>query len=439
MQDRFGGIAGRLVVDDREDDHDDGGHGGLEQRAGAGRAAGARRTAERGRQQALAAHGEGVAGDDVVEAEHRREHAGDEQDVQHVGEGAAEPGLGEVEEQARALLLGDADDLRGAGGDGERPAAEREEDGDATDGQEHHAGHQDVRAAGLLGVDRGLFEAEEGGDAEAQGGADAGAAEGVRVEGVQGQALLGRVGDGGDVEDDDERDLDDQQDAEHARVDVDLQPAERADDEDGDQRRYPPGDLEVGVGGEQVGDLEAEDAVDADLEGVVRDECHQGRARAGGAAEAAGDVRVEGARVVDVPAHLRVADAEEDQDDPQEDEEQGLPFDAHHRECGGHDTCDHHEGGGRREHGEQQAPGAETVGAQGAFLSPERADTAAVRGGAARTGTARRHGGNVLSGRYGEGVTRALLRGRSVATGAFRRHDDVTTHRARGRVRCGRR
>ncbi len=107
-----------------------------------------------------------------------------------------------------------------------------------------------------------------------------GAGEGVGVEGVQRQALRAGVGDGGDVEDDDQQHLDDQQDAEHLRVDVDLQPAQHAHGERGGQRRYPPGDLEVGVGGEEAGDLEAEDAVDADLEGVVGDQGDQGRARA---------------------------------------------------------------------------------------------------------------------------------------------------------------
>ncbi len=75
-------------------------------------------------------------------------------------------------------------------------------------------------------------QAGEGGDAEAQRGADARPGERVRVEGVQGEALLGGVGDG-DVEDDDERHLDHQEDAEYERVDVDLQPGKRADGEDG--------------------------------------------------------------------------------------------------------------------------------------------------------------------------------------------------------------
>ncbi|CAM5565543.1 hypothetical protein SVIOM342S_01789 [Streptomyces violaceorubidus] len=104
---------------------------------------------------------------------------------------------------------------------------------------------------------------------EAERGADPGAGQGVRVEGVQRQSLRPRVGDGGDVERHHERDLDEQQDAQHARVDVDLQPAQRADREDGQQGRDPPGHVDVGVGGQQAGDLEAEDAVDADLEGVV--------------------------------------------------------------------------------------------------------------------------------------------------------------------------
>src|SRR5690606_13563170 len=202
-----------------------------------------------------------------------------------------------------------ADDGGGAGGDGEGPAADREEHGDPGDGEEHHARHQDVRPAGLLRVHGGLLEAEEGGDAEAQGGADPRPGEGVGVEGVQGQALAAGVGDGGDVEDDDQEHLDDQQDTEHARVDVDLQPAQDAYGEDARQGRYPPGDLQAGVGGEEPGDLEAEDAVDADLEGVVGDEGDQRGARSGGAAEAAGDVGVERPGVVDVPAHLGVAQA----------------------------------------------------------------------------------------------------------------------------------
>ncbi len=87
------GSPPRLVVGDREADDDDRGHGGL---AGSEPVARARRwcrlvRAEGGGQQALAAHGERVAGDDVVEAEQGGEHAGDEQDVEHVGEGVAEP------------------------------------------------------------------------------------------------------------------------------------------------------------------------------------------------------------------------------------------------------------------------------------------------------------------------------------------------------------
>lgn len=85
-----------------------------------------------------------------------------------------------------------------------------------------------MRLARLLGVDRGLLEADEGGDAEAQGGAEAGAAEGGGVEGVQGEALGAGLAEGGEVEDDDEGALDEQQDAEHLGVEVDLQPAEGA-------------------------------------------------------------------------------------------------------------------------------------------------------------------------------------------------------------------
>ncbi|CAM5246342.1 hypothetical protein SHIRM173S_10311 [Streptomyces hirsutus] len=315
--------------------------------------------------------------------------------------------------------------------------ADREEHGDARDGQEHHARHQDVRPAGLLGVHRGLFEAEEGRDAEAQGGADAGAGEGVRVEGVQRQPFLARVGDGGDVEDDDQEHLDDQQDAEHARVHVDLQPAQRADGGEGHQRRYPPGDLEVGVGGEESRHLEAEDAVDADLEGVVGDQRDHRGARAGGAAEAAGDVRVEGSGVVDVPAHLGVSEAEQHQHDAEDDEEQRLAHDAHHRECGGHDTRDHHEGSGRGEHGEQQTARAETVGTQGALLPLEGAD--AVRCGSARARTARtvrRHRENRPWVGSGDCAVGGAWR---VERAGFRGVAGVTRCRGRRSARCGKR
>lgn len=84
---------------------------------------------------------------------------------------------------------------------------------------------------------------------------------------------------------------------------------------------------------------------------------------------------------MDVTAHLGVPDAEEDEHDAEKDEEQRLADDAHHRECGGHDTRDHHERGGRREDGEQQSPRAEPVGTQGTVLTLECIDAAAVGGG----------------------------------------------------------
>ncbi len=309
-----------------------------------------------------------------MEAEHRGEHAGDVEDVHDVGEGRAVAGLGEQEEQVGPFLLGRADDLRGPGGDGERPGADDEEEGDEADGEEHDAGDEDVGPAGLLGVDGGLFEADEGGDAEAQGGAEARAAERRGVEGVQRHALPARPGEAGDVEGDDHRALDEEQHAEHLGVEVDLQPAEHGDDDDGAEGRHPPGEGGVEVAGGEVGDLVAEDAEDADLEGAVGDEGHQGGGGAGGAAEAAGDVGVERAGVVDVAAHLGVAEAEQREDDAEDDEQQRLPDHAHDTEGGGHDPGHHHQRRAGREYRQEQARHAQPVGAEPSALPFERAD-----------------------------------------------------------------
>ncbi len=358
-----------------------------------------------------------------MEAQYGREDAGHEQDVQDVGEGAAEPWLGESEQQPRALLLCGGHDAGGSGGDGEGPGAEGEEDGDEADGEEHHARDHDVRAAGLLGVHGCLLEAGERRYAEAQRGGDARAGEGVGVERVQRQALLRRVGDGGDVEDDDERDLDEQQDAEHTRVEVDLQPAEGADQQDGGERGDPPADGDVGVLVEQPGHLEAEDAEQAHLEHAVGHERDDGGGRARGAAEAARDVGVEGTGVVDVPAHLRVAEAEQGEDDAEYQEQQGLAHHAHHAVRRRHDARDDHQRPGGGEHGQEQARGAEAARAQGPLLAHVRTDAAALprdgpaagsraAAGAACAGarTARRHGAVVLSARRGPLVMRLVCR-----------------------------
>ncbi len=243
------------------------------------------------------------------------------------------------EEQVRALLLRGADDPVGAGGHGQRPAAEREEDGDPADCQEHDTRDQYVRPAGLLGVHGRLLEAEEGGDAEAERGADPGAGQGVRVEGVQRQALGAGIGDGGDVEHHHERDLDEQQDAQHARV------RRRSSASPARRPRGPPaargstrprrgrGRWTAGRRPRSRGCRRCRPG------GRCRHQRHQAAPCARGAAESAGDAGVEGARVVDVPAHLGVPDAEQDQHHAQQHEEQRLSDDAHDREGGGHDAA----------------------------------------------------------------------------------------------------
>ncbi len=273
-----------------------------------------------------------------------------------------------------------------------------------------------MRPAGLLGVHRGLLEADEGGDAEAQGGAEAGPAEGLGVEGVEREAFGSGLGEGGGVEDDDQGALDQEEHAEDLGVEVDLEPAERAGDGHGEQSGDPPGELGVQVGGEEAGDLEAEDAVYADLHGAVRDEGDERGGRAGGGAEAAGDVRVEGAGVVDVAAHLGVADAEQREDEAQDDEEQGLADDAHQTEGRGHDTRDHHQGGARGEYGEQQAGGAEAVGAQRAVLALVGAYLGRFL---ERGGSARRHGGVLSGARFSRGRSGVVPGGGAVGWGAM--------------------
>ena len=204
----------------------------------------------------------------------RREHAGHEQHVQDVGEGAAEAGLGEEEQQSGALLLRTR--RRSAEGPVATVSAQElsaKKTATKPIGQEHHARHEDVRAAGLLGVHGCLLEAEEGGDAEAQRGADAGAAEGVRVEGVQGQALLAAGSATAAMSKMTTR----------ATSTTSRTPSTRALTSIFSQPSAPTtraaisagihqATRQVGVGGEQPGDLEAEDAVDADLEGAVGDE-----------------------------------------------------------------------------------------------------------------------------------------------------------------------
>jgi hypothetical protein len=142
------------------------------------------------------------------------------------------------------------------------------------------------------------------------------------VEADRGQALRARVGEDREVEQRDDDDLQAQEHREHARVEVDLQHAEHADDRAADQAPDVPLGSDVQLVRHERAERDAEQAVDADLHRVVRDQRHEGGAYTLDLAESTRDVRVERARVGDVAAHRRVADREEAEHDPERDEEE---------------------------------------------------------------------------------------------------------------------
>src|SRR5690606_12255953 len=128
---------------------------------------------------------------------------------------------------------------------------------------------------------------------------------------VEGDLAVGGVAQVGDGVHEDDRDLAEQQDGQHLAVDVDAQHTQDGDDGPGPERDDPPvdGDAEPLVQLRCSG--HADNAVQPDLQQVVRDQSHVGRGDPGRPAEAVGDIGVEGAGVGDVARHGDVADAEQ--------------------------------------------------------------------------------------------------------------------------------
>ncbi|GAA3070835.1 hypothetical protein GCM10020000_64250 [Streptomyces olivoverticillatus] len=122
---------------------------------------------------------------------------------------------------------------------------------------------------------------------------------------MQREAVPAGLGDPGDVENDDHGAFDEERGAQDLGVEVYLEPAERADGEHGGGGGHPPADVQAEVFAEEPGEFEAEQAVDPELHGAVGDQGDDGGGGSGGASEAAGDVGVEGAGVVDVLSSSR--------------------------------------------------------------------------------------------------------------------------------------
>ena len=186
-----------------------------------------------------------------------------------------------------------------------------------------------------------------------------------RREGVEGDRPAGRVGQFDDAVDHGDGDLGDQQDGQHAAVDVHPQHAEDGDDGPRGEGTYPPVDADAEAVLQQSAQDRSEAAVEADLHGVVAEQCDERGPDAGDAAEALGGVAVERASVDDLPAHRGVADRElrEGYGDGQVGERDAD--DAGDRPAGGRAAGHDGQWGGGRQHEGHDGGDAEPVAGEG--------------------------------------------------------------------------
>lgn len=187
----------------------------------------------------------------------------------------------------------------------------------------------------LLRVDDGALEAEEGAESEHEQRARAGREQDVaRVErrGGRYRERVAVLHDDRDADDEQDRDLEGEQHAQHVGADVDAAVAEESDDRDRDDR--PDGPVQVDA--EQVRDgqvrEETEHRVEAEAQRAVGGDRDEGHAETERLTEPRGRVRVERARVADVARHGGEADREEDEHDAAREHRSGGA-DAPDEEC----------------------------------------------------------------------------------------------------------
>ena len=300
---------------------------------------------ERGGQHPAPAEGEQVARDDVVEAEHAREHAGHHQHLGHVPHDRGDHLAGQRDDHAIGVRGGGGKRLLGAETGDHQPRG---------DGVEHaDEGHRDVGgpgdgAQGVLGLvaeHGGRLEAEEAQEGEEQPEARR-AGEGL--DGAEGQRVeLPPRGEHAQIDREHGEDLEHQHHAEHLRGEVDRAVPQQAHGSDHHRRDQPPRHGQTGPQREQVPGLHAEVAGHRHGQQHVAEQGDRGGAEAGAAAEAAIHVGVERAGVGHVRGHPGVAHREQQQDQGGGEDHQRRA-DAPGFQQDQREVRDHHgDGGGR--------------------------------------------------------------------------------------------
>ena len=265
------------------------------------------------RQDALAAEREEVARRRVVQAEHGGEEAADHQQLHRVvGEAADELGVRREGESSRVRGR-DLLHVVGAVARDQRPRRDDVEPRDDPHGDVRRARHGAVRILGLLGVDRGLLEADEGVEGQQQPDAGRPSEDHRRLEDVQRERREALLGKDGDVHHQEDQDLKHQRDAQDLRAHLDLTPREQRHGDESRSRTTPATPDGCRARSGDIPREQREHADHRDRHRVVGDDGDERGGHPDGLAQASRDVGVEAARVRDMAAHGGIADGEEQQ------------------------------------------------------------------------------------------------------------------------------
>lgn len=123
------------------------------------------------------------------------------------------------------------------------------------------------------------------------------------------------LGDDGDREDEEDRDLGGEEDSENPCPDIDAAVVEQTDEEDRRSAPHPPGDLEAEQVGRGDSGVESEQGEEADAEEGIGDDRHERDADADRLAQPCCGVGVEGPSVAHEAGHRCESDREEDEHD----------------------------------------------------------------------------------------------------------------------------
>ena len=115
------------------------------------------------------------------------------------------------------------------------------------------------------------------------------------------------------VEDEDDQELEADQDREHLDRKIDLTVAQHRDDRHGDECVDPPRQVDAEIVAEESCGGGGEQAIQADLHGVVAEQGDHRRGAARGLPQAAGHKAVEGPGAGVMPRHRGIADREDQQ------------------------------------------------------------------------------------------------------------------------------